>query len=212
MNRSTRLVSIQNTPMTIFDPPECISDDIVKYNNFWEYKLFNKWYHHFPKNGLMLDLGANIGSHCLQFITNFPNLNIWAFEPFLENFNLLQTNTKNFKNISCFNVGVGSTTSVVHFSEGHIGNSGVVKVVPTSNLTNLVISLDIIQIPQPVSFVKLDVEGFELSALQGMEEMLVKDRPLVWVEDFSGKAREYLHNLGYKIIEEEEKTNDYLML
>ena len=47
--RSTKIVSIKNIPMVIFDSPECISDDIVKYNDFWEFELFNKWKETFPK-------------------------------------------------------------------------------------------------------------------------------------------------------------------
>ena len=42
MKRETRIVSIHNTPMVIFESPECISDDIVKYNDFWEFEIFNK--------------------------------------------------------------------------------------------------------------------------------------------------------------------------
>ena len=33
MKRDTRLFSINNIPLLIYDSPECISDDIVKYNN-----------------------------------------------------------------------------------------------------------------------------------------------------------------------------------
>ena len=65
MKRGTRIVSIKNTPMIIFEGPETISDDIVKYNNFWEFELFNKWKQHFPTEGLFFDIGANIGNHCL---------------------------------------------------------------------------------------------------------------------------------------------------
>ena len=87
--RSTKIISIKGNPMVIFDSPEMISDDIVKHNNFWEFELFNKWQNFFPKEGLMLDIGANIGSHCVQFKHHFPDLEIYAFEPYLENYQLL---------------------------------------------------------------------------------------------------------------------------
>ena len=114
MKRGTRIVSIKNTPMIIFEHPECISDDIVKYDNFWEFELFNKWRKYFPTDGLMLDIGANIGSHCVQFKVAFPNLKIWAFEPFLENFNLLKQNIEQFEDVHAFNVGIGSNNSMVY--------------------------------------------------------------------------------------------------
>ena len=102
--RSTKIISIKDTPMVIFDSPECISDDIVKYNDFWEFELFNRWKKHFPKEGLMLDIGANMGSHCVQFKHHFPELEIYAFEPYLENYQLLLQKTKRYDDVKCFNV------------------------------------------------------------------------------------------------------------
>ena len=211
MKRSTKIVSIQNTPMVIFDAPECISDDIVKHNNFWEFELFNKWKNYFPKEGLMLDIGANIGSHCVQFKHHFPDIEIYAFEPFKENFDVLIQNTKQYKDVKCFNVGVGSRNGIVHFDNGHIQNSGVVKIVNSSNNPNIILSLDNFSLKQ-VSFVKIDVEGHELSCFEGMKLFLQRDKPLIWLEDNEGTAVPYLQSLGYKILEEEKLTNDYLMI
>ena len=209
--RSTKIISIHNIPMVIFDSPECISDDIVKYNNFWEFELFNKWKKHFPKEGLMLDIGANIGSHCVQFKHHFPGIEIYAFEPFKENFDVLIQNTKQYKDIKCFNIGVGSRNSIVHFNDGHKNNSGVVQIVRNSNNPNIVLSLDDLSI-NPVSFIKIDVEGHELSSFEGMKLLLKRDKPLIWLEDNKGKAVPYLQSLGYKILEEDKLTNDYLMI
>ena len=211
MKRSTRLVSIRNTPMVIFEAPECISDDIVKYRDFWEFELFTKWSDFFPNEGLMLDIGANIGSHCLQFKENFPNLEIYAFEPFPENFNLLKQNTQRYNDVKCFNLGIGSHNSIVHFDDGHEFNSGVVSVVEHSNNPNIVLALDTFNFHKQVDFIKIDIEGHELSAFEGMEDLLITDRPLVWLEDNKGDAVPYLQSLGYQILEKNELTNDYLM-
>ena len=209
--RSTKIISIKNTPMVIFESPECISDDIVKYNDFWEFELFNKWKKYFPKEGLMLDIGANIGSQCVQFIHHFPELKIYAFEPFKENFDVLIQNTKQYKDIKCFNIGVGSRNSIVHFNDGHKNNSGVVRVVNNSINPNIVLSLDNLLLPN-ISFIKIDIEGHELSAFEGMKHLLLKDKPQIWLEDNKGTAVSYLQSLGYKILDKEQLTNDYLMI
>ncbi len=212
MKRNTRLVSIKNTPMVIYEGPECISDDIVKYNNFWEFELFDYFKHWFPKEGLMLDIGANIGAHCVQFKHYFPNLKIWAFEPFFENYNILKTNTDRYNDVHCFNLGVGSNNSMVHFGNEQEQNSGVIKIVPKSNITNLVIALDTITFPEPIKFIKIDVEGHELSAFEGMTDLLLKYKTVIWLEDNSRTAVPYLEKLGYKIIQKQTSTNDYLMI
>ena len=217
MKRGTRIVSIKNTPMIIFEGPETISDDIVKYNNFWEFELFNKWCKYFPTEGLMLDIGANIGSQCVQFKVSFPNLKIWAFEPFPENYNLLKQNTQQFTDVHCFNVGVGSNNSMVYFGGEALFNSGVVKVVENSDHSNLVLALDTIQFPEPVKMIKIDIENHELSAFEGMRNLLLRDKPVVWLEDHEepighGKATEYLRTLGYNIVEQDLSTRDFLMM
>jgi FkbM family methyltransferase len=211
MKRSTRLISIRNTPMVIFEAPECISDDIVKYRDFWEFELFTKWCTYFPNEGLMLDIGANIGSHCLQFKENFPDLEIYAFEPFPENFNLLKQNTQRYDDVKCFNLGIGSRNSIVHFNNGHKFNSGVVSVVESSDNPNIVLALDTFNFYKQVDFIKIDIEGHELSAFEGMRNLLLRDKPLIWLEDNKGDAVPYLQSLGYQILEKNELTNDYLM-
>jgi len=216
MIRTTRIVSIKGVPMTIYDEPECISDDIVKYNNFWEFELFNKWKDHFPTNGLMIDIGANIGSHSVQFKHNFPDLSIWAFELHEQNSQLLKANVKSYKDVHAFNVGIGSRTSIVSFNDGHIGNSGVVRMDQFGMNKNIIIALDDLldcdEQKLPITFIKLDVEGHELSALEGMKKTLLKYKPMIWIEDLTNSvAINYLMNLGYNIIQKEISTSDYLM-
>jgi FkbM family methyltransferase len=212
MKRDTRLISINNIPLVIYDSPECISDDIVKYNNFWEFELFNKWKHYFPTKGLFFDIGANIGNHCVQFKYHFPNIEIWAFEPYLENYLLLKQNTKLYNDVKCFNIGIGSNNSIVHFSDGSPENSGVVHIVNQSNNVNLVLKLDSLLLDKPVSFIKIDIEGHEYSAFEGMLNLIKKDKPMIWLEDNNYDAVPYLKSLGYNILEKNELTNDYLMI
>ncbi len=74
--------------------------------------------------------------------------------------------------------------------------------------SNLSISLDTLPVPQPVSFVKIDIEGHEKYAYRGMKELLMRDKPLIWAEDwvYSGywegeSSIQYLLDMGYEIIE-----------
>ena len=211
MRNETRLLNIKGVPMLVHGSPECVSDDIVKYDNFWEFEIFNKWKHHFPSEGLIFDIGANIGSHTLQFNHAFPDLNIWAFELHHGNFELLRKNTLAYSNIHAFNIGVGSCNSLVHFSDGPLQNSGGVRLSADGHNTNLVMALDVLTLPEPVKFIKIDIEEHELSAFEGMRNLLINDGPMVWLEDFTGPATQYLYDLGYQLIEVEEKTSDFLL-
>lgn len=211
MKNETRLLNIKGVPMLVHGGPECISDDIVKYNNFWEFEIFNKWKHYFPSEGLMFDIGANIGSHTLQFNQAFPDLSIWAFELHHGNFELLRKNTLAYSNIHAFNIGVGSCNSIVSFSDGPLHNSGGVRLSPDGHNTNLVMALDVLTLPEPVKFIKIDIEEHELSAFEGMRNLLINDGPMIWLEDFTGPATQYLLDLGYEIIASEQQTFDFLL-
>jgi FkbM family methyltransferase len=207
MKRDTRLILINNIPMMVYDSPECISDDIIKYNNFYEFNTFNKWKSYFPTEGLFLDIGANIGNHCLQFKSNLPDIEILAFEPNLENYLLLKQNTKSYNDIKCFNIGIGSQTSIVNFGDWVLGNSGTFKVTTQGNIVNLVLKLDNIILDKPVSFIKMDIEGHEYSAIEGMVNLIKKDKPMIWLEDFTENAVFYLESLGYQIVDRGEDFN-----
>ena len=63
-----------------------------------------------------------------------------------------------------------------------------------------------------MSFIKIDIEGHEYSAFEGMSNLLNKDKPMIWLEDNSKDAVSYLESLGYNILEKNESTNDYLMI
>jgi FkbM family methyltransferase len=208
MKRDYRIVNVRNTPMLIFDEGEMISDDIVKYNDFYEYWVFIPWIKYFPTNGLLLDIGANIGNHALQFKYYLPNLEIWCFEPFYENFKVLKQNTKQFKDVVPINIGVGSNTSIVTFSDDDSGNSGISKIVPDGKHKNMVLSIDSINFnDRNITMIKLDVEGHEYSVIEGAINTILQHKPIIWIEDFNGRSVNLLKSIGYVIIEEQRESN-----
>ena len=73
-------------------------------------------------------------------------------------------------------------------------------------------ALDSISFPEPIKFIKIDIEGHELSAFEGMKETILKYKPLIWLEDNKKTAVPYLEKLGYKIILKQTASNDYLMV
>jgi len=56
----------------------------------------------------ILDVGANIGLTALYFASQFPQASIYAFEPFPENYELLEKNTSNHPQIHTFPYGLSA--------------------------------------------------------------------------------------------------------
>ena len=211
MKNQFRLTNVQDFAMIVHGDFDIISDQIIKNKNFYEFEIFEKWKSYFPFDGLMLDIGANIGNHSLMFHKYFPNLNIWSFEIHHVNFAFLKKNTELYPKINCFNVGVGSCNGIVRYGNGPEFNKGGVSISPDGQNMNFVLSLDSFLFPEPVKFIKIDIEQHELSAFEGMVNMLKKDKPLIWLEDFNGQSRNYLFNLGYEILGSEEATHNFLL-
>jgi FkbM family methyltransferase len=213
MARDTRLVSIHGVPMKIFEAPECISDDIVKHQDFFEFEIFNRWKDFFDTSGYILDIGANIGNHVLQFKYHFPHSKILAFEIHDENYGLLKYNTSKLPNVKCFNVGLGSRTSIVSYNDGHVFNCGVVRVDANGGKHNIVMKLDDLFINDRISFIKMDIEGHELSALEGMINHLMANKPKIWIEDLTPNklAINFLESHGYRVIDRalDKNANEY---
>lgn len=128
---------------------------------------------------IVWDIGANIG-----FYTNkFSQLvgaegRVVGFEPSPLNFEKLQSNCSEAKNISLLNIGLGSEDAEFRFCQGKddIGaTSRVVSAGEEADTTVVVKSANSILVqglaPQP-QIIKIDVEGFELDVMHGMENIL----------------------------------------
>lgn len=217
MYNQTKEIVVQEMQMTVFESPEMISDWILEKNIFWEQHTFEQWVEYFPKNGLMLDIGANIGNHCLMFKKFFPQLKIWAFEMSYNNFRLLYKNVYPYSDIKCFNVALSNSVKIISYEDSEDNNGGIsVRNVEDCRHKNISIPLDSLIIQESVVFIKIDIEWHEKYAYEGMRNLLLRDKPLIWAEDWvhSGHVEgessiQYLLDLGYEIVG--NITADYLL-
>lgn len=207
----SRLVNVCNdTPMYVYPAPDIVSDSIVRDNNFWEFEIFEAWKEHFPTEGLMLDIGCNIGNHSLMFNRSFPNLKIYAFDMHYKNFEYFQKNTKDKPNITSFNVGVSDRLSIIGYNDD-LHNHGGTSISEDGQTQNLAIKLDDFPFTEKVKFIKIDIEGHEKQAFFGMRNILLTHKPLIWTEDLRKDAVPYLKELGYNVIKSIDKSSDYLL-
>lgn len=121
----------------------------------------------------IIDAGANIGLAAIYFSSKFPNSKIISIEPNQNNFELLQKNTKNYKNIFCINAALWhkeeilSISNLDELSAGFIiePNLNPVKentVIKSKTINNLMSEFNI----DNISILKIDIEGSELEIFQ----------------------------------------------
>ena len=135
------------------------------------------------KNPIVFDVGANQGQFAMEFFNQMPMVQMHSFEPSKDSFDILCFNSKSNKNWSTYNFGFGAnSTEMKLYSEipGSASSSLINKNYPVGKndidfqyVTILKLDEFLSSNPQLVPDVlKIDIEGFELSCLEGSLEHL----------------------------------------
>ena len=100
----------------------------------------------------------------------------WLFEPDPKNYKLLVSRAKAIqKNVMCLPCAVSDGHKFLAFSAG--GESGAIT--EKGSLEIMTIALDDLLPTQHIGMIKLDVEGAEISALQGARDLIKRSRPVI---------------------------------
>lgn len=166
--------------------------------------------------GDILDVGANIGIMTYHLAKRFPDRKVLAIEPMPENFSVLKSvvDRNGLKNVELIPVAVGEkkeTLEMVLPKNGKVKMQGLAHVVHESidewndgdKIEVLCERLDDIAGDRVIAGIKMDVENFEYFALKGGERMIIRDRPVIYLELWENKNRdlcfEFLRLKHYKI-------------
>ncbi len=164
--------------------------------------------------GLVVDVGANVGNHCLALALLERTSGVIAFEPNPQAFALLQFNVaingmegRIQTHRLALSDQVGEAT--LRQPNSNLGGSSLEASMPTmrggvvaEHRCRLVRGSD--WLPDPVALIKIDVEGHELSCLRGLLPVLERDRPLLFVEVMRRNeeaVQKLLQPLGYSVAE-----------
>ena len=130
------------------------------------------------KKESIVDLGAYDGDTIREFLhfTGGEYRRIFAFEPDEKNFKKLAKKTEGMSALSLFNLGAWNKKETLHF-EKKAGRSS------HKSETGVPINFDSVDnvITEPVSFIKMDIEGAEKKALDGAKETIKKYKPKLYV-------------------------------
>lgn len=138
---------------------------------------------------VILDVGANIGHHSLFASTIAKEVH--SFEPYPKIHDKIKEKIEinNITNIIVHEFGLGSRNEISHFYEPLGCNTGMGSFISTDLNTNHlelpikkgdeVINANNIS---KISFIKIDVEGFENEVLKGLQQTLINSRPIVFFE------------------------------
>lgn len=169
-----------------------------------------------PRDGVVLDIGANIGIMTVLIARRVDRGRVHAFEPIPDNFRTLEANVEHFglTNVSLHQLALGEEQGELEMvmpEEQHVRMQGLSHVVgapgsgdpdgrryqvPQVRLDDLEVLAD-----TPIAGIKIDVENFEQYVLRGARQLLTRWHPPIYAELGPNENRErcleLVESLGY---------------
>lgn len=180
-------------------------------------------FHHFlaqmPRDGVVIDVGANLGFLCVPLARRVSEGAVIAFEPLPDNRRTLAWLLRHFSlsHVSVYPWAVGERRGSVEMilpMHGTAREQGLGHVVDAGRAPERGVRFDVplhalddvLVENHPgvrVAGIKIDVENYERFVLRGARRILERDRPLVYLELWDGPNRQesfaLARELGYDI-------------
>ena len=178
--RAYSLLADEKSRQTFLDVLNFKISGKVKYLFDCEYEkeLLYKDIIHLGKDETIVDLGAYDGDTIREFMTatNGQYKKIIAFEPDEKNFRKLTAKTEAMESIERYNLGAWDKKETLYFQKkkgrnSHQADDGIP--VDFDSVDNIV--------KERVTFLKMDIEGAELKALEGAKKTITRDKPKLYV-------------------------------
>jgi FkbM family methyltransferase len=221
------LVKVDGTQFLVFKGQDLISNHLKKelYENDI-HQLALKLLINEP-DGLVLDIGANLGTFCVPLARKIPKLKFHAFEPqrFISYQLCANVIINSLDNVYTYELALSNKDASIdlempnYAAETNIGAFSIDSEVrnneyecSTVNKTDRIdlIPLDFLTFDN-IRLIKIDVEGHELEVLQGGFETIKRNNypPIIfeawtwkpWYQEKRQELFKYLTDLGYKIQE-----------
>jgi FkbM family methyltransferase len=177
-----------------FDPATDIGLELLVTGRF-ESNAIAQCAHFIRSDGVVIDIGANIGVHTVHFAHLAQLGKVISFEPSRSTFTYLLKNVRELANVVPLNLALSDTAGLRSFfvaadnAYSGLKDTGRKAILRQESIACF--SGDEILPPlvknQRVDLVKIDVEGLEMQVLQGMKDFILAHRPVIFCEIFSGQ-------------------------
>lgn len=158
----------------------------------------------------IIDLGANIGTHSVIY-SQYTTGIVYSFEPQKTIYDILNLNilANNCKNIISHNFGASNCTKKFYMNAVYNAkhNQGAFRILTDDdNNEEIEIEIECKKLDdlnlENIGFIKIDVEGHEYEALDGLKLTLLKFKPVILIEIHDScktrqKTLKLLFDLGY---------------
>ena len=175
--------------------------------HFYEMEELQVIAKYFKAGQTFLDVGANVGNHSLYVEKFLKPKKVIAIEANPDSIAILEINLALNRtalvDTSYLGVGLGEREgrAIMRYPQENLGGATVIE---DANGAIRLASGDELLGVQEVDFIKLDVEGFELPVLRGLERTIAAYRPALFVEiqnDNVAAFAEWVTAHRYQVVE-----------
>ncbi len=153
---------------------------------FYEKKELKQLAALFPKGGVFVDIGANVGNHSLFVAHYLQPSKVIPFEPNPRAYDLLIQNVlvngfAELFDLSHLGVGLADKHSGGFAMQERERNLGGAKMLADQGDLEVFPADDLLGQTDP-DMIKIDVEGMEMSVLKGLSKVLARSKPIMLIE------------------------------
>ena len=196
---------------------DCIQSLLAHCHIYWDTKAHSIINRYLKDNAVILDIGANIGSHSIYWARERNAKKVYAFEPLKFVYDILEKNVElnSLQNIiTTYNFGLSDIETNAKNSAVCMKNIGGTSFRKDANGDSFLKPLDYCKFQENIDLIKIDVEGAEVEVLNGAISTLVYNKPILVIETFNKKAQveEILSNINYKLVDTIREGEDYIFM
>lgn len=204
--------------MCLPNPEDAIQRRLIASGRLYELEMLEHASHLLVPGDVVLDVGANIGTHTV-FFAAVCGARVTAFEPNPKAVAALRENVR-LNGVddlaTVVPAGLGACAAQADLVEPDPDNLGRCRLEANASGACAIHAYDDLGSDLPVKLVKVDVEGMELDVLRGMSRMLGLHQPALYIEVQDevtlGAVRAHLASLGYALVECFNSTPTYCFL
>jgi FkbM family methyltransferase len=171
------LLSDQTSKQTLADVLRFRLTANPDYMNAYIVRLRDQYFEDFMqyKSEVFVDAGGFDGDTTEEFINRYPDYKkVYLFEPSLKNLDAAKNRLQGRRNIDFRALGLSNREGTLFFN----ADAGSASAITNSDGESIsVVALDKVLENEPISFIKMDLEGWEIHALRGAEMTIKKNKP-----------------------------------
>lgn len=213
----------------VYEDRDYIGEKINKTRSFYEKQFLETIYEIVPVDGMIIDVGANIGNHTI-FFSSVMGQSVLAIEPIERNFKLLKDNVRNncIENVLLINVALSDKEGLLKFKQMHTNNCGsfsaqintdefisdeTIDMSKAVTLDKLIYEADI---KDKINLIKIDVEGMELAVLGGAIDTIKNNLPIIACECSTHteylQVASFLDKFNYRVLSAHNDTPTFIFI